>query len=312
MALGFGANARFLAAFETTYGTPPTDGYTAVQLARYGIAAKQNLLGNDLLGTGRDPAAPVLGAVNVDGDLVVPLDARSTGFWLKLLLGAPATTGTGPYSHSFVSGEAVLPSLAIQAANPDVPLYRTHSGVRIDSAAIRFEREGLPAVTLACVARGEATDMGLRDVAPGQYAPLRFGPFMGQIEKDGATLGRVVSAEFTYSNNLDRIETIRSDGLIDSVEPTVASCTGSITVRFDGTALFDAATAGTALALEFGYVRDAGTSLLFAVHEAYLSRPGLAIEGPAGIQATFEFQAARNEAQGRMLTATLINDVEDY
>lgn len=283
-----------------------------MQLSRYGLAAKQNLIANDLLGLGRDPSAPVPGAVSVDGEIGVPVDARSFGFWLKALLGSPTTVGAGPYVHTFVSGGASIPSLAIQAANPDVPLYRTHIGVRVDRATIRMERDGLPGATLACIAKGEVTDAGSRDAAPASFAPLRFGPLHGQIKKDGAALGRVVSAELAYSNTLDRIATIRSDGMIDGAEPTAAACTGSITVRFDGTALFDAASSGTPVALEFGYVRDADTSLLVAVHEAWLSRPGLAIEGPAGIQATFEFQGALNTAMGRMATVTLTNDVGGY
>ena len=155
-------------------------------------------------------------------------------------------------------------------------------------------------------------DGAVRDADPDLYTPLRFGPFQGEVKKDGALLGRVVSAELAYRNGLDRIETIRSDGLIDGVEPTLAACTGSIVVRFDGTALFDAARNATPLELTMGYVRDANTKLLFTVHEAYLSRPGLAIEGPAGIQATFEFRGARNDVAGRMLTAALMNDVVSY
>ena len=312
MALGFGANARFLAAFESDYGVPSATGWTAVQLSRHGLSAKQNLLANDLLGLGRDPAPPVPGAVSVDGEVGVPTDARAMGFWLKALLGEPASAGTGPYTHTFVSGAPLIPSLSIQAANPDVPLFRTHLGVRLDKATFRLERDGLPGATLSLIAKGEVTDSDFRAASPAQHSPLRFGPLHGQIRKDGQPLGRVVAAEIGYANTLDRIETIRSDGMIDGAEPTAAACTGSITVRFDGTALFEAATTGTPVALDFGYLRDASTSLLIAVHEAWLSRPGLAIEGPAGIQATFEFQGARNAALGRMATVTLTNDVEGY
>ena len=43
----------------------------------------------------------------------------------------------------------------------------------------------------------------------------RFGHFNGAITRNGTALGNVVSAETTYANNLDRIETIRSDGRIE-------------------------------------------------------------------------------------------------
>ena len=111
---------------------------------------------------------------------------------------------------------------------------------------------------------------------------------------------------------LIRIETIRSDGLIDSVEPTVASCTGNVVVRIDGTNLIEAATAGTPMELEFGYVRDVNTSLLFSVHEAVLSRPSVPIEGPSGIQVTFEFRGAKDPVLGRMMTAVLKNNIAAY
>lgn len=50
MALGFGANARPLAAFEATYGSPPTDNYHRLGFSRYGLSARQQLIDNDLLG----------------------------------------------------------------------------------------------------------------------------------------------------------------------------------------------------------------------------------------------------------------------
>ena len=73
-----------------------------------------------------------------------------------------------------------------------------------------------------------------------------------------------------------------------------------------------AATAGTPMELEFGYVRDANTSLIFSVHEAVLSRPSVPIEGPSGIQVTFEFRGAKDPVLGRMLTAVLKNNIAAY
>ena len=66
--------------------------------------------------------------------------------------------------------------------------------------------------------------------------------------------------------------------------------------------------------LEFAYTIDNGLSLTFEAHEVYLPKPTLAVEGPGGVQTRFDFQGARNETEGRMLTATLINDLDgsDY
>jgi hypothetical protein len=48
------------------------------------------------------------------------------------------------------------------------------------------------------------------------------------------------------------------------------------------------------------------------VHAVYLPRPRIEISGPQGVQATFDWQAARDSTVGRMCTATLVNDVEIY
>jgi len=51
---------------------------------------------------------------------------------------------------------------------------------------------------------------------------------------------------------------------------------------------------------------------LSALRRAYLPRPRIEISGPQGVQATFDWQAARDSVVGRMCTATLVNDVETY
>lgn len=312
MALGFGANARLIGAYETNYGSPPTEHYHQLGFSRYGLSARQQLIDNDLLGEGRDPAPAVLGALTCDGEIHVPCDARQIGFWLKALLGDPVTTGATNFTHTFQSGASTLPSLSLQAINPDIPLRRTHFGARIDSFTLPLRRDGLTSATLSVIAQGESNDTTDRDISPVTYTPMRFGSFQGTIRRDGVALGRVVSAEIIYRNGLDRIETIRPDGLIDSVEPTVASCTGNVVVRMDGTTLINAAIAGTPMELEFGYVRDINTSLLFSVHQAVLSRPSVPIEGPSGIQVTFEFRGSKDPVSGRMLTAVLKNTIATY
>ena len=95
MARAYGANASLLAAFESTYGSTPVDGYWQLPFVSTSLGSEQGLIANDLIGLGRDPSAPIRDVIKVEGDMVVPLDVRHIGLWLKALLGEPTSVGTG-------------------------------------------------------------------------------------------------------------------------------------------------------------------------------------------------------------------------
>lgn len=82
-----GARTQMAFAFETVYGTPPVSGYRRMPFATTTLGSEQGLLSPELLGYGRDPQAPIRDAVNVDGDVVIPMDAENLGFWLKAIFG---------------------------------------------------------------------------------------------------------------------------------------------------------------------------------------------------------------------------------
>jgi hypothetical protein len=191
------------------------------------LGAEQPLLNSELLGYGRDPLAPIKDAVTADGDVVVPLDAEAFGFWLKAAFGAPTTTGTGPWTARVPVG--VLDAAqhvdrdrhARGAALRDVFRLRARPDHLADAAL------GLLTATARLVAQGETVGTTTSAGTPAALELKRFGHFNGAITRNGSALGNVVSAEITYANNLDRIETIRSDGRIDGADPSIAALTGS-------------------------------------------------------------------------------------
>jgi hypothetical protein len=63
---------------------------------------------------------------------------------------------------------------------------------------------------------------------------------MGEIKRDGTSLGHIVSAELNYSNNLDKVEVIRPDGRIEDADPAMVGVTGTVNVRFADTVLYQA------------------------------------------------------------------------
>ena len=312
MARAQGARAQMALGFETVYGTPPVGGFTRMPFASTSLGSEQPLLNSELLGYGRDPLAPIKDAVTADGDVVVPIDAAGFGFWLKAAFGEPVTSGIGPWTHEFQSGSWTPPSMSIETAMPEVPRFAMYSGCVLDQLSWQVQRSGLLTATARLVAQGEAIGTASAAGALADLPLRRFGHFNGAISRNGAALGNVVSAEITYANNLDRIETIRNDGRIDGADPSIAALTGRIEVRFADSTLVSQAINGDPAEISFAYVLPSGESFTFTVHAVYLPRPRIEISGPQGVQATFDWQAARDSTLGRMCTATLINDLETY
>ena len=223
-----------------------------------------------------------------------------------------ATLTGGLNTHTFMSGSWTLPSLSIEVAMPEVPRYAMYSGCVLDQLSWQVERSGLLSSKAMLIAQGETIAAVTGAGTPAAIALKRFGHFNGAIRRDGVALGNIVSADVTYANNLDRIETIRSDGKIEGADPTIAALTGKIDVRFADTTLLTQAINGTAAALEFSYVLGSGESLTLTAHAVYLPRPRIEIKGPKGVQASFDWQAALATSPARMCTAVLINSIASY
>lgn len=313
MARAYGWNVRLLLGFETTYGEAPLAGsFMKVPFISSTLDSEQGLLETSVLGLGRDPTAPFQDVINVEGDLVVPADLRNIGYWLKGAFGVPVSVGAGPYTHDFESGGISLPSLSLELGMPEVPDFPLFAGVRVNSMAFNFQRSGEAQVTLGLIGQGEIAAAATRDAAPGEAIYTRFSQFQGSIKQGGADLGDVTTASITYSNNLEKVETIRDDGMVAAIEPGMSSLSGSITVRYSDTTLMDAARAGTPIDLELSYTIDANQKLQIIAHEVYLPKPKRSVSGPGGIEATYDFQGAKDDVLGKMLTITLTNDMTDY
>jgi hypothetical protein len=312
MARAQGARSQLAAAFETTYGTAPATGFMQMPFASASLGAEQPLLASELLGYGRDPLAPLKDAVTAEGDITVPLDAEAFGFWLKAAFGNPTTTGTTNKTHTFKSGSWSLPSMAIEVAMPEIPRFAMYTGCVLDQLSIAMQRSGLLTADVKLVAQGENVATATAAGTPTGYALQRFGHFNGAIKRNGTALGNIVSADLTYANNVERIETIRNDGRIDGADPSIAALTGKIDVRFADTTLMDQALNGSSASLEFSWVISANVSLTITAHAVYLPRPRVEIQGPQGIQASFDWQAAHDPVAGQMCTIVLKNQVGNY
>ena len=316
--MGFaqGANIRVRSAFETTVGTPPAGGSTwfVCPIVSHSLGQQRDLIESNLLGQGRETFDPVPDVANNDGNIVVPVDLRNFGRWLKLFMGSPTTTTVSTdKQHVFTSGAATLPSLSMEVGNPEVPAYTTHYGMRANTMEISLQRSGLLDATIGVYAIGETAvaATGQTGSTPTSLAVTQFGQATGQIKKDGTQIGSIVEAKFSISNEMDKIETIQPNGQIEDSVPGQFKASGSITALFKDTVLLNAATASPPTPIDLSFGWTVGTySLIFDMPRVFLPQPKRPVDGPKGIRATFDWRASGQN--GNALTATLLNDVASY
>lgn len=315
MTRAIGANSKLHMAVEAVYGTPPVGGWRLMPFLTCDLGAEQPFIDADVIGLApnRDVAPPFRDIVTVQGQAVVPVDLEFIGDWLRLLLGPPTTTGLDPNRvHTFVSGAAALPSNSIEMAFPSVPSFDVISGLRADTMEIDASPSGPVTATFGLIGQGSTRSATSSAGTPTTRAYTAFNKAQGAIRRNAASLAQITGGRLNFSNTMEMVRTIRDDLRIEGVDPGITRATGQVTSRFADTVLLGDATSGAPIALEFEYRISADRRLTITLHEAYLALAKTPIQGPAGIEANFEFRAAFNPAAGQMMTVVLRNAVAGY
>jgi hypothetical protein len=233
MPRAIGANCRLLTFPAATYGTAPGGNWRRMPFLSCDLGAEQPLLDADVIGVGsnRDPAAPFLDTVTVQGQAVVSVDLVNIGHWLRLLLGPPTTTGTSPnFIHTFASGVGALPSNSVEIGYPDVPSYDVCTGVRADTLEIDFSPTGAATAGFGLMGQGSVRSGTSSGGTPTAAPYTAFHKAQGSISRNGSPLAQVTGARMTYANGMEMVRTIRADRKVEGVDPGIARATGQVTV----------------------------------------------------------------------------------
>jgi len=225
---------------------------------------------------------------------------------------APTLTGGG-YRHVWTSGADSIPSFLIEIGHPKLttPVFFCHAGAVLEELSFQMGQEGPANATVSVVAQGEETESTSMETSPAAFALRRFSQGRGRIARGDASLAGVTAGSLTFSNGVERVRSIRADGRIDGADPTIATCEGELTVRFDGETLVSEAASGEPVSLTYGFTMAEGYALSFTMPRVYLPKPKYSITGPGGVEASFEWRAAADSA-GVMLEVALLNDVPSY
>lgn len=180
--IAVGARTKVLMDVETSYGVAPTTpGGVLLPINSFSLKPSRAKNTPGTL-TGRyDPAEPFDGNLEVSGGVVVPVDARAFGHWLRAMFGAPATTGTGepaaaPFTHVWKSNKD-MPSLVMQATYGDI--YGQFVGCKVSSLAMQAGGDGELTATVNMLGRdADYVDADYNAGAP-SVAMKRFNNFQG-------------------------------------------------------------------------------------------------------------------------------------
>ena len=196
---------------------------------------------------------------------------------------------------------------------PEAPRFAMYSGCVLDQISWQLQRSGPLTATAKLVAQGEtvADHHRRRHARAAGAEALRAFQRQHHPQRHGARQRGLGRDHLRQQPRPHRDHPQRRPASTAPI-PSIAALTGRVEVRFADQVLVNQAIAGDPCELEFGYALPSGESFTFTVHAVYLPRPRIEIAGPQGVQATFDWQAARDTGVGRMCTAFLVNDVEEY
>ena len=252
------------------------------------------------------------------GSLTSILCLNDIGHWLALLLGAPTTTGSGPYTHVFTLDlnprpDALLELEKILPAGP-TSAFKRYLGVQVNSMSWPIIQDAADlTVNLIGAEEVRPAPGAAFDAAPTQLTKNRACSKGGQVaDAVGATLGKVTSADITLTNELEgQMLADNQEGYGDVLlgQPTI---TGNLSVLYQDAGLVDAAEAHASRAVQLISRNNAGDATLTVdLPSVEFDAPKQVIQSSKGLVASLAYRA--HYAPGDdPVTITLVNQVASY
>lgn len=303
---------------EATEGVKPTGNYRRLPVKSFSLAPTENIQTEVVLSspaTTRDPLDPYRDFIDLAGDAVVPLDLTNIGHWLRMLLGAPVTTGTTNFTHVFQSGSNALPSAAFEKVYGDTSgANEGYLGVRANTMALPIQPSGAADVTFGMMGLSYTPNLTSAPGTPVTAVFERFNRFQGSIQRNGAALPAFMTGTINFSNSMEAVKAIRNDRRIEGIdwaEPS-ASFEGTVRLTSANAALLTEAIAGTPSSFTYTLTIGANKSLTVFLPRMTLTPTGPRLEGPMGIDIPVRGTGSFDTTAACMMRVTLANQTASY
>lgn len=306
-------------AFETEFGKDPANlASKAVQMPfnTCGLAASQNKTDPATIRGRRDPVEPIMGNIDVGGDIAVPLDATAFGYWFMAAMGAPTTTEvegkTGYFKHVFKPADN-QPSLVLEKGFPKINSYAKYNGCKISKISISAGGDGEVTATITVMGCDEKISTATMTATPTEPVMNRLNNFMADLLLGNDKTATVTAFTMDLDFGLDGdTYAIGGKGYRTAVNEGLITIIGSMTAFFNDNTYLEMAENSTETSAELVFaVGDMKLSLLLP--EIQFSRNSPAVDGPSGIKQELQYSAYyQDSAENAAIVATMQNTTESY
>ena len=310
-----GALSRIIALTESTYNTTPgSPDARIVPVQTFGLAANEDRADDPTLSGFRGKTRSVADRRNVAGNVTISLAPESIGFWLAHLIGAPTTTGAGPYSHSYAvdpNGSGALPAgmefEVDYGPNISTPgRYILYKGVRINQAQFQLPNSGFPSAQIDLLGADYDADGTVSvDATPTDTGHSAWSAKQIVLEiDDGATEVCFDSLNVTLGNDLDAdLWCVGNGGVRHALPEGFFIASGEGVQHFDSPALMNKALADLDAKIKITLSRGDGLgtagneSLVITIPNVVLTANTPPIDGPKGLKVNMAFTAHRTTGE---------------
>ncbi|EWY36775.1 hypothetical protein N825_25410 [Skermanella stibiiresistens SB22] len=228
-------------------------------------------------------------------------------------------TLTATYTHTYGSGcsaSDIRRATMVIRSTPAALTWR-QLGVWMTRAQLALASTGRASLTASLIAHreDEVVSAALGDVVTHAYQ--RFLQAQGSLLVDGQQVAEITASSMVYDNSLSGVRSLGYGGRIADIDVATAKLDGTITARFGSGTLKSRAESDTPVDLLYRWQPSPGAALSIAYPRVWLPKPQRSISGPAGVEASYAWMAAKRQAAGAVttaaaMTAVLTNDVASY
>ena len=316
MALASGLAAQLGLKEETTYGTAVTVD-TFGEFVSESIKFDRSRIESAGLRAGRRVLHRwAQGSQRAAGDLELELpNVGVIGWLLKHAFGGVATTGSGPYVHTFTPGDLAGKGLTVQIGRPDMGgtvRAFTYNGAKVTSWSIAASVDEYVKATFSLYALAEATGTALATASyPAGLAPFVFTGAQLDIAGSGIAVKDItLSGDNTLATDRHRQRASDPEQSLEPLESNLREYAGSLSADFEDLTAYTRFTAGTEAALVATFT--SGSDTLVVTTNVRFDGETPVVGGPDLLEQPLSFKCLSGTSDAAAITAVLTNTDATY